>query len=173
MRENLILTGFMGTGKSTVGPMLARRLGMRFVDMDPTIEARAGMTIAAIFETRGEAIFRQMETALCRELAARGGQVIATGGGALLNPVNRAVLGANGLIVCLTADVDALVARLESVTDRPLLAGGDRAARMRALLEARARAYAALPAHVDTTGLTPETVTDNIVAMWRLWEARQ
>lgn len=167
MKANLVLTGFMGTGKSTVGPLAAARLGMRFVDMDPTIEARLGMTVTEIFAARGEAAFREMETALCHELAQARGLVIATGGGALVNPVNRALLGATGLVVCLTCAFETIMARVGTATDRPLLAGDDRAARIRALLDARAPVYAALPAHVDTTGLTPDQVAERVVALWR------
>lgn len=166
-KVNLVLTGFMGTGKSTVGPRVARRLGMQFVDMDPLIEERAGMRIAAIFEAQGEAAFRALETALCHELAQQRGMVIATGGGALLNPTNRALLGSTGVIVCLTGDFETIMARVGPATDRPLLDADDRAARARALLEARAAAYAALPHHVDTTGLTPDEVADRVVRLWR------
>jgi shikimate kinase len=170
VKHNLVLTGFMGTGKSAVGPLVAGRLGMRFVDMDPTIEARTGLTVSEIFRARGEAAFREMEAALCRELAAQRGLVIATGGGALLVPANRAALGATALIVCLTCAVDEILARLARAADRPLLEAADRAARVRALLEARAPVYAGLPAHVDTTGLTPPQVAERVV---ELWEARR
>ncbi len=167
MKANLVLTGFMGTGKSTVGPLAAARLGMQFVDMDPLIEARAGLSVAEIFAAHGEAAFREMETALCHELAQAGGMVIATGGGALLNPVNRALLESTGLIVCLTCDVETIMARVGTATDRPLLGAEDRAGRVRSLLERRAPIYATLPARVDTTGLTPEEVTEKVVALWR------
>ena len=167
MKHNLVLTGFMGTGKSTVGPLAAARLGMQFVDMDPVIEARVGMAISAIFATQGEAAFREMETALCHELAQGRGMVIATGGGALLNPVNRALLGATGLIVCLTCDAETIMARVGRATGRPLLDAEDREARVRALLAARAPAYAALPAHVDTSDLTPAEAAERVVQLWQ------
>jgi shikimate kinase len=164
-RANLILTGFMGTGKSTVGRLVAERLGRPFIDMDTVLEERAGQTIPAIFATHGEAAFRQMERDLCQELAARQGLVIATGGGALVDAANRERLTATGLVICLEASPDSLVARL-SESDRPLLQAADPEARIRELLAARAAAYAALPHHVDTTILTPEETVEVIIQLW-------
>ncbi|MBN1966226.1 MAG: shikimate kinase [Anaerolineae bacterium] len=164
---NLVLTGFMGTGKSTVGRLVAEALERPFVDMDAVIEQRAGRTIPRIFAEQGEAAFRRVERALCRELAARGGQVIATGGGALVDDENRALLIASGLVICLTAAPEALIARLQEESDRPLLAVPDPVARLRELLAVRAEAYAALPYHVETTDLTPSQVAEKVLALWQ------
>jgi len=163
---HLILTGFMGTGKTTVGRILARRLGRPFVDMDALIEAREGRTIAAIFAEEGEGYFRRLEAALCRELAAQEGLVIATGGGALVDPRNLAVMQASGLIVCLDGEPAALWERLAGVVDRPLLAGPDGRARLEALLATRREAYARIPHHVETTGRTPEEVAEAVLGLW-------
>ncbi len=164
---NLVLTGFMGTGKSTVGRQVAARLERPFVDMDAVIETRAGQPIAAIFAAQGEAVFRQLERALCLELAAQDGLVIATGGGALIPPESRAAMLRSGLVICLTATPEALLARLANEADRPLLAAADPQARLRELLAARAAAYAALPFQLDTSTLTPDQVTEAVLTLWQ------
>ena len=163
--ENLILTGFMGTGKTCAGQELARRLGREFVDMDQLIEARAGRSVADIFARQGEADFRRLEADLCRELAARSGLVIATGGGALLPDGNREILSASGPVICLTASPEEIVRRLEAAHDRPLLGAGDRRAHIAALLAERASAYGRIPLQVDTTGLTSAQVAGRILAL--------
>ncbi len=168
---NLVLTGFMGTGKTTAGRLVAERLGRPFVDMDALIEQRARQSIPAIFATQGEAAFRSMERDLCRELAAQDGLVIATGGGALLDPVSRALMIASGLVICLEASPDVLLARLQAKADRPLLHGAALPERIPALLAARREAYAALPYHLDTSTLTPVETMEAILALWQTYTA--
>ncbi len=164
---NLVLTGFMGTGKSTIGRMIAARLNRPFVDMDVEIERRAGQSIPEIFATRGEEAFRQMERDLCRELAGQRGLVIATGGGALVDPTNRERMIASGIVICLQASPEGLLARLRAeASTRPLLHSDDPAARIRELLAARAEAYDALPYHIDTTDLSPEDVMEAVLTLW-------
>lgn len=164
---NLILTGFMGTGKTTVGRLVAEQLGRPFVDMDALIEQRAGQSIPAIFAAQGEATFRRMERELCHELAALDGLVIATGGGALIDPVNRALMTGSGVVICLEASPEVLLARLQAQQDRPLLDGPTLSERIAALLEARRAAYAALPYHLDTSALTPRQTMEEILALWQ------
>ena len=96
--RNLVLTGFMGTGKTSVGRQVAQRLGRPFVDMDVEIEARTGKSIPRIFAEDGEATFRRIESSLCQELGAQVGLVIATGGGALVDPANRAAVAQHGIL---------------------------------------------------------------------------
>ncbi|MBC7260827.1 MAG: bifunctional shikimate kinase/3-dehydroquinate synthase, partial [Chloroflexi bacterium] len=163
--ENLILTGFMGTGKTSVGQEIAQRLGREFIDMDTLIEARTGLTVAAIFQQRGEAYFRCLEADLCRELAARSGLVIATGGGTLIPDLNRELLMASGIVVCLTASLSEILRRLEHAEDRPLLHVTDRRERIAVLLAERAVAYERIPLQVDTTGLTVAEVADRVMAV--------
>lgn len=168
---NLVLTGFMGTGKSAVGQEAARRMRREFVDMDAVIEARAGKSISRIFAEDGEPAFRQMEAALCEELSARDGLVIATGGGALVNPANRAAMMRSGVVICLNAEPDEILHRVckgaidRAPADRPLLQVADPRARIVELLAARREAYAAIPWQVETTGLAVEEVAARVLAI--------
>ncbi|HOT91694.1 MAG TPA: 3-dehydroquinate synthase [Anaerolineae bacterium] len=162
---NLILTGFMGTGKTTVGREVARRLGRAFVDMDDVIVARAGKPIPHIFAEDGEAAFRALEAAVCIELSAQDGLVIATGGGALVNPANRITMERSGVVVCLDASPDEILRRVGGNADRPLLNVPDPAARVAELLTARRDAYGALPWHVATTGRSVDDVTAQVLAL--------
>ncbi len=164
--RNLVLTGFMGTGKSTIGRLLAERLARRFVDMDAELEALFGKPIHAVFAEEGEAAFRVAEAELCRRLAQEQRLVISTGGGALVNPHNRHALATGGVLVCLTASVDAILERLAGLEDRPLLRGAEeeKRRRVRDLLHERRHAYAAIPQRVDTTSRTPEQIADDVLA---------
>jgi shikimate kinase len=165
--ENIILCGFMGTGKTTVGKLLAAQLGWRFVDTDDLIAAQlGGRSIKQIFAEDGEPFFRMWESRICDELAWSSRHVIATGGGAVLNPANRDALNRAGMVVCLEASPDEIVTRLAGVTDRPLLTGADPRVRVRELLAARAGAYGALPFHVNTSGCSPEEVSGRIITLW-------
>jgi len=166
---NLVLTGFMGTGKSAVGREVAHRLGLEFVDMDETIEERSSMSISEIFSQHGESEFRNRESALCQELRGRHGLVIATGGGALLYAANRELMESNSLVVCLTCDEEALLRRLRESSDRPLLEGRDRVGEIRRLLAERRDAYQAMEAQLDTTGKTISDVATEVVNLWRAW----
>lgn len=162
---NVVLTGFMGTGKSTVGRLLAERLGYAFVDTDAVIVERHG-PIPEIFATRGEAAFRTLEREVAAELAAADGHVIATGGRMLLDPSNAAVLGASGRVLCLTAELDTILARVAAdgvAHDRPLLAGPDVEARIEALLAERAEGYGAFE-QVATDRRSPAEIVDAIIA---------
>ncbi|MCO8126517.1 shikimate kinase [Acidimicrobiia bacterium EGI L10123] len=161
---NIVLTGFMGTGKSTVGRLVAERLGRRFVDTDALIESRHG-SIPRLFADHGEAHFRQLEREVADELAATSGAVVATGGRTMLDPANQATLGATGIVVCLAASPEALITRLrDEAGQRPLLQGDDPAGRIAALLAEREAGYARFP-QVSTDGRTPEEVADAVIAL--------
>ncbi len=160
---SLVLTGFMGTGKTTVGALLAQKLSREFVDMDAAIEAREGMTVRAIFATRGEEYFRARESELCAELAARENRVIATGGGTLVDARNHARF-ARAFVVCLDATVDVVCARVKDGKERPLVEGGARE-RIESLMAVRRAAYARIPHHVDTTTKTVDQVADEVITL--------
>jgi len=164
MSGNIVLTGFMGTGKSTVGRRLAARLGWRFVDTDALIEERAGKSVAAIFKDQGEAAFRQMETALAKELAGEKNLVIATGGKFMLAAENARALAAS-CVFCLTAAPEEILARVmaDGPALRPLLAGDDPEGKIRRLLAEREAGYACFPA-IDTSGKTPDAIASEIIA---------
>jgi shikimate kinase len=164
---NIILCGFMGTGKTTVGRIIAAQLGWRFADTDRLIERSTGQTVAAIFADQGEAAFRARERQLCQEISGWRRVVVATGGGIVLDPANREALIGAGLAVCLEAPAEEIARRLERSRARPLLAGPDRLARIRDLLESRADAYAALPHRVNVAGRGADDVAAEIIRLWR------
>jgi len=158
----IVLTGFMGTGKTEVGRRLAKRLGRSFVDTDELVEARAGKSVAAIFRDDGEPEFRALERAAVAEAAVRPGTVIALGGGAVLDPENVARVREHGVLVCLTARPAAILARLGDVRRRPLLAGGDAHAAIERLLGERREAYASADLTVDTSERSADEVVEEI-----------
>ena len=163
--RNVVLTGFMGAGKTVVGRALADLLGRRFVDLDEVIAADAGATVPEIFAAEGEAGFRRREKDAALRLSAPAGLVLAVGGGTVLDAANREALRAGGDLVLLRASADTLAARLADVTDRPLLDGHpDRRARIADLLDARETAYGAAAVAVDTDDLPPRTVAAVIAA---------
>lgn len=159
--QNLVITGFMGTGKTTVGQLVAQWLDLPFIDSDAELVERTGASISELFARHGEEGFRTIESVLCRWLASRAGIVVATGGGMLVNVHNLAAMTASGLVVCLTASTEALEGRLKMSDERPL------AWNWQQLLEQRRSAYAAIPHQVDTTGKAPQQVAEEVIALWR------
>lgn len=169
MTKNIVLIGFMGTGKSSCGKALATRLGCAFVDLDKTIETKEGMSIPEIFTAKGEAYFREKEREAVREVAQRKGAVIATGGGAVKDEENFAALKERGVIICLTADIDTILARTERRGERPMLDGQeDRRKGIEELLESRQAMYARADFSVDTSYLSPMQVTEEIFGFLRV-----
>ncbi|HWE35486.1 MAG TPA: shikimate kinase [Isosphaeraceae bacterium] len=165
----LALIGPRGTGKTTVGRLVAGATGRPFVDADRALEGRAGRSIAAIFAQAGEPAFRDLEEATLRDLVGRAGAVLATGGGVVLREVNRDALRRFGFVVWLTADPAALADRLaRDPADRPSLTGLGTIAEVAAVLEARAPLYrATADAVVATDGLDPEAVARKVLDAWR------
>ncbi len=141
MPGNFFLVGLMGAGKTTVGRALARLTGKQFLDSDHEIEARTGVRVPIIFEIEGEAGFRAREVEIIAELAALHDIVLATGGGAILNPANREALKRNGFVIYLRANVDDLYQRTCHDKNRPLLQTADPKARLQELFEARDPLY--------------------------------
>ena len=161
--KHVVLVGMMGTGKTAVGRALARRLKRPFYDTDRLIEAREGRPIPVMFESSGEAHFRDVEAAVIREVAAKPAGVIATGGGALLREENRAALTQRGVLIWLKADLETMVNRTKGRSTRPLLNVQDRRAQLAALLAERSPHYAVADVSVETTGKHVEEVTQMIV----------
>ena len=161
-----MLTGFMGTGKTSVGRGIAERMGRPFVDVDDWIAQHAGKPIQTIFDEDGEDRFRAWEAQACVELSQPRGLVIATGGWTLGAAKNREMLRRGGRVMCLLADAETILARLDGVIDRPLLAGGDRAAMVRALLNERESVYRSFAWQIDTARLDVAEVARRALALW-------
>ncbi len=159
--RSVVLVGMMGVGKSSIGRRLAARLGVPFVDADTEIEKAAGMSIADIFGRHGEADFRSGEARVIARLLDGGPQVLATGGGAVMNADTRAAIKAKGVSIWLSAELDVLMRRINKrKNDRPMLQTADPAATLRELLVAREPAYA----QADLTVQSREVPHDAIVS---------
>ncbi len=166
--KNLVLVGFMGSGKTVAGKLVAQRLGLKFVDMDAVIEVRHGQTISNMFETKGEALFRHHERELVRELAAEDGQVIATGGGVVLDPNNLCDLSRDGVVICCWVDARVAYERTKHVKHRPLLeTDADRLVRIESLLRQREPLYKAIANRIDTSAMTVEQQADAIERIYK------
>lgn len=168
----IVLTGFMGTGKSVVGRCLAERLGLSFIDLDDRIEQAAGMTILEIFASEGESGFRRRERELIAGLTSHRDCVIATGGGAVLDSENVRALKTGGVLICLQAEPEIILERIGADSHRPLLQAPDRIGRIRELLERRAVAYAQADLSVETSRSDVEEIVDRIVHYLRAEPAR-
>lgn len=167
MKNNIILTGFMATGKTTVGPRLARELKKKYVDTDKEIERTAGMDVARIFAVHGEQYFREEEALLLERLVALENCVIATGGGSVMHTTEMDGLRQNGWVICLTAPVEVIKERAGWRQDRPLLARDGSTERIKKLLAVREPLYRQADLYLDTGGLTVEEVTGQIVDFLR------
>lgn len=161
--RTVVLTGFMGTGKTTVGRLLAHKLGLPFHDVDALVEARENLSVEEIFARHGEPYFREREHEELVRALAEGG-VVATGGGAIVDPENLRLMRAAGTVLCLTASVEEIVTRTAKTSQRPLLRGTDVHQRVVELLQQRAQAYARADGWIDTTGKTVEEVVDEILS---------
>lgn len=162
---NLVLVGFMGTGKTSVGRRLACQLGRPFLDMDAEIEDRERRKISDIFAADGEPAFRAIESALARELGTRRGLIVSTGGGIVLDSANLGALGQTGLVVCLHASAEAILERVIGRNDRPLLEQGDKAERICSLLAERRPLYDAIPHQVLTEGKSIQDIAEEIMRL--------
>ena len=163
--SNIFLVGLMGSGKTTIGRALAKRLNLRFVDADHEIEARTGASIPLIFEIEGEASFRQREADVIRDLSAQQGVVLATGGGAVLNEQSRRYLHERGTVIYLRASVNSILQRTSHDRNRPLLQTADPRSRIEALSKERAPLYEEV-AHItiETGRPNVQSVVQNILS---------
>jgi len=151
MFKNIILTGFMGVGKTSIGTRLSSDLGFIFVDTDELIEADQKTTIAEIFAQKGEPYFRDVEARIIRTVLKNENQVVSTGGGAVIRDENRKVFKEAGLVVCLMARPEVIFERIKHETHRPLLRVPDPMAKIRGLLESRAKFYSQADLIIDTS----------------------
>src|SRR4051812_16445057 len=166
--RNLALIGFMGTGKSSVGRLVASNLHFTFLDTDDVIEARAGATIAEIFKHQGEAAFRLMESRIVEELKRREKTVISTGGGLPVNEENMASLKSHALTICLWASPDKILHRVKDQAHRPLLNEPDPLARIRQLLGERERFYRQADVLVNTEFRSLREVAQQVINQFRM-----
>ncbi len=165
---NLVLIGFMGSGKSEVGRRLAEALNLELVDTDERVESLAGASIATIFEREGEPVFRALERRVITEAASAEGRVIACGGGAVLDRRNVESLLATGIIFYLEIGPEDAHARTAQDTGRPLLNVGDREAEVRRLLEERRPLYESAAHHtIPVDGRSVEEIAGEILEIWR------
>ena len=173
--RNIILVGFMASGKSVVGEALSRLAGMPFVDADAEAARRGGRPIPQIFQEDGEAAFRELERQVIADLCTGSGRVIAAGGGAFADAGNREVMLASGVVFCLSARPETILERLSQdnrnssaaadAAGRPMLAGDDVKSRVESLLAQRADAYAQAHHTIETDTLTPEQAARRILEL--------
>lgn len=161
--KNIVLTGFMGAGKSAVGKKLAERLGLQVIDTDDVIEEESGMKISDIFSEFGEDHFRKLERMAVERLSTFDNHIIITGGGVVLNKENIENLRKNGIIVYLHAAPEVLYERVKSETHRPLLQVDNPVKKIKELFEHRAQFYADNDIEVDTSNLTVDEVAEKII----------
>lgn len=165
-QENIILTGFMGTGKTTVGTLLAKNLGYGFVDTDQLIEEKCGMSVPAFFKRKGETAFREMERGVAKELGEQSSLVISTGGGFMLDPVNAEIVGKTGKVFCLVATPEEILNRIseDSGADRPLLQGKNPRERIVELLKERQEGYTQF-LQLITSHKTPLQIVEQLIQL--------
>jgi 3-dehydroquinate synthase len=161
--RNVILTGFMGTGKTTVGRILEKKLNMKLVDTDDVIEERSAIKIADIFENMGEARFRALESKAIKDVAKGNNQIIATGGGAIVDEDNLRLLKKAGKVICLQAGTDTIIDRICEDNKRPLLKGKDLKIEIEKLMQSRLKYYNKADLILNTDGKEPKEVADEII----------
>ena len=161
--QNIALIGFMAVGKSAIGRNLAKRLRRRFVDLDRLIERAEGNKVSDIFAQKGEVYFRQLEKRTLMQVLQRENQVIATGGGVVVDDENLDLLQKRALLIGLTANLDRLLARAGVGTQRPLLQGNNRREKVQELLREREARYAQADLMIDTSEMSIDQVVETII----------
>ncbi len=170
MNRHIILIGYMGSGKTSVGQILSEKLGLPLLDTDAMIVEERGMSVNDIFASRGEAFFRLLESELLERIAGMEEPVVlSTGGGLPMTPQNREPLRNLGMVVYLQAEPEEILRRLEHDDTRPLLAQGDRGEKIRSMLDIRGPVYRETAAHtVRTDGKTCAQIADEIIKLYRM-----
>ena len=161
--KNIVLVGFMGTGKTEVGRILSKKLGYALIDADTEIEKRQNMAITEIFRQQGEPAFRDIEADVIKQLSGMKKNVISTGGGAVLRQENIDNLRANGVIVCLSATPETILQRTSVNNDRPLLQTENPLQKIKELLEYRRPYYEKADIMIDTENKSPLEVAEEII----------
>jgi len=164
MKSNVALIGFMGTGKTAVGKLLAEKLGKGFVELDSLIEQKAGKSVSDIFQQDGEIAFRELEIEAAKDVVRDENLVIACGGGIVLNKINIDRLRRNSIIVCLTASTEVILMRVSDDEERPLLNAPDKSTKIQELLAFREPFYdRAADIKIDTSELDIESIAEDII----------
>ncbi len=171
--KNIVLTGFMGTGKTEVSKILAKRLKKQRLCIDDMIEWKVGKPISEIFKQDGEAYFRKIESEMTAAVSKDKDAIIDAGGGVIINENNYRRLKETGVIFCLTASVDAILERTKRSTHRPLLNAPDPHSKITELLQQRQKFYAKADYTIDTTTLTPDEIADRIIEQMALLEENE
>ena len=161
--KNIVLVGFMGTGKTEVGKILSKKLGYALIDADTEIEKKQNMTITEIFRQQGEPAFRDIESEIIKKLAGMKKTVISTGGGAVLRPENISNLKSNGVVVCLSATPETVLQRTSVNNDRPLLQTENPLQKIKELLEYRRPYYEKADIMIDTENKNPLEIAEEII----------
>jgi len=163
LKDNIFITGFMGTGKTTVADALARRTGKTLIDTDKLIETKEGKSIAEIFKTKGELYFRRIERQILTEIVNGKNVVVATGGGTLLDEESYQFALDNGIVIVLQARPNIILKRLQQENSRPLLAGENKLGRIIDLMNKRKDRYKRFKYCIDTSNLSVNQVVDKVI----------
>lgn len=162
--KNIVLTGFMGTGKTTLGKIISRKSGRRFFDTDVMIEEYCNMSIRDIFDSKGEVYFRETEKRIVSHVSKSSSCIIACGGGVVKNEENRKELKRNGIIICLKADADTIIERVGNDIGRPLIYGLSRG-EVENLMKEREPFYNTADIFIDTSHDSPDTLSERIIKL--------
>jgi len=165
--KNIVLTGFMGAGKTTIGKALAKMLHMKLVDVDEEIEISQKITINDIFRIYGEPYFRDIETAMIKKLSHNKNCIISTGGGAVLRDENMEALKENGIVFCLDANAETILERTSNNQDRPLLKVESPKKKIEELLAHRRPFYEKAGIMIETDGKTPLQIAEEIMELYK------
>ncbi len=170
--KNIVLTGFMGTGKTAVGRQLSRLLNMELIDVDTEIERSQGITINEIFKNFGEPRFREIETEMIKKLSGKKNIIISTGGGAVLKQENMDTLRENGIIFCLMAKPETILKRTSHDSNRPLLQVEDPFKRIKELLDYRKPFYEKADIIINTENKTPLQIAEELINEYKILNSK-
>lgn len=170
--KNIVLTGFMGTGKTAVGRQLSRLLNMELIDVDTEIERSQGITINEIFKNFGEPRFREIETEMIKKLSGKKNIIISTGGGAVLKQENMDTLRENGIIFCLMANPQTILKRTSHDSNRPLLQVEDPFKRIKELLDYRKPFYEKADIIINTENKTPLQIAEELINEYKILNSK-